>query len=165
MPPPGQDKRRQIVEIALQRVLDREKDRLAIGSLGDLRRIYEGELAANRAEIEAQDDMVADRTREVLAQLTSNLLRCIGCDGPIPCARRLSRRYCSDRCRQRAHRRPAWTAQPPPAAAIALTFGVKAQGPLGLAGQQLVVFGSNAQRSEEFSLCCLAATARSGLGP
>ena len=104
---PVRDKQREMIATAIRRVLDREMDRAAIGSLADLRRMYEAELAANRAEIEAQADVVAGRMRKVMARLTSNLLRCIVCDGPIPDARRLSRRYCSDRCRQRAHRQAA----------------------------------------------------------
>jgi DNA-binding XRE family transcriptional regulator len=34
-------------------------------------------------------------------------LRCVACDGPMPDIRRSSRRYCSDRCRQRAYRERA----------------------------------------------------------
>jgi len=91
---------------AIQRVLARSMDRAAIGSLDDLRRAYEQELAAHGAEIAAEADRQLARLRAVDESFRGKL-RCAACDGPITGARRFSRRYCSPRCRQRAHRQAA----------------------------------------------------------
>ena len=100
----GLSKQRLMISNAIQRVLNREMDRAMIGSLADLRRMYEAELAANRAEIEAYAATVVGRMRAIDARLIGRTLRCIVCDELIPDAKRLSRCYCSARCRQRAHR-------------------------------------------------------------
>ena len=88
---------------AIQRVLARKMDRASIGSLADLRRAYEEEIAAHGAEIAAQADDVLARMRSINAGIRSKL-RCATCGGPMD-AKRISRRYCSDRCRQQAHRK------------------------------------------------------------
>ena len=93
---------------AIQRVLARAMDRATISSLGDLRRAYEDELAAHGDEIGAQVDAFLVREKEILARALTGLVaeqvRCPVCDNPITDAKRLSRRYCSNRFRQRAHR-------------------------------------------------------------
>ena len=99
-----QDRHLQMIAIAIERVLDQLRDRAMIGSIADLRRMYEDELAANRAEIEAQANMFAARAREMHAEVLGRTLRCVVCNGAMPDAKRPSRRYCSPRCRQRAQR-------------------------------------------------------------
>jgi hypothetical protein len=89
--------------IAIERVLARRDERAAIGSLTDLRRAYEAELAAHGAEIAAQVDEFFARLRSICAGILRKKLRCAMCGGEME-PKRLSRRYCSDRCRQRAHR-------------------------------------------------------------
>ena len=61
------------------------------------------EFAAHGAEIAAQADDVLARMRSINAGIRSKL-RCATCGGPMD-AKRISRRYCSDRCRQQAHRK------------------------------------------------------------
>jgi len=94
--------------IAIQRVLERSMDRAFIRSLADLRRMYQDEIDANRAEIEAKAKQSRAAMREAFEHASTNIvrgtLRCVVCDGPLPDAKRLSRRYCSGRCRQTAHR-------------------------------------------------------------
>jgi hypothetical protein len=90
---------------AIRRVLERPLDRSAIGSPADLRRAYQAELAAHRAEIEAHTDEVITQFRQSDTEMLSKLLRCAACDGPMLDAKRISRRYCSDSCRQSAHRK------------------------------------------------------------
>jgi hypothetical protein len=65
------------------------------GSHADLRRMYETDLAANRAEIEAEAEVDAGRMRGVRARITGNILRRVLCDGPMPDAKWQSRLYCS----------------------------------------------------------------------
>jgi hypothetical protein len=89
--------------IAIQRVLARETDRVVIGSLDDLRRAYENELAVHGTEIAAEADRFLTRVREIDRRILSQHRRCASCGGPMA-LQRISRRYCSDRCRQRAHR-------------------------------------------------------------
>jgi hypothetical protein len=96
-----------IVSEAIQRVLSRTHDRLAIGSLAGLKRAYESELAEHGAEIVAKADRILDMMRETDQRILHDKLRCVVCDCPIDGIRRISRRYCSDRCRQRAHRQAA----------------------------------------------------------
>jgi hypothetical protein len=88
-----------MISIAITRVLSSPMDRAAIGSLADLRRMYQDELAANGHAIATQADV-----REVLAGAPGLVLRSIGCDLPMSEAKRRNRRYCSDRCRQYARR-------------------------------------------------------------
>jgi hypothetical protein len=89
--------------IAIQRVLARKTDRDMIGSLDDLRRAYQNELAAHGTEIAAEADRFLTRIREIDRSIVSQHLRCASCGGPMA-PQRISRRYCSDRCRQRAYR-------------------------------------------------------------
>ena len=95
--------------IAIDRVLSRKDDRSAIGSIADLREMYRDEIAANYAEIEAGANEMMALSGRTVGNLTTNWLAknrpCIECGGPITGARRLSRWYCSPRCRQRAHRK------------------------------------------------------------
>jgi hypothetical protein len=102
---PGRDKQRSMIASAIQSVLDRQADRVAIGSLSDLRRMYETELAVNYAKHEARADRFAALKRETITRVTGQTIRCTVCEGPMPDAQRFSRRYCSDRCRQRAYRK------------------------------------------------------------
>jgi hypothetical protein len=92
---------------AIRRVLARTHDRLAIASLGDLRRAYEDELTAYGAEIGAEVDRIRLKWEQVdhaFTEAFAQRVPCVVCGGPITDARRLSRRYCSDSCRQRAYR-------------------------------------------------------------
>ena len=89
--------------IAIQRVLARKTDRVTIGSLNDLRRAYENELAAHGTAITAEADRVFARVRRLNRRIFSQHLRCASCGGPMA-PQRISRRYCSDRCRQQAYR-------------------------------------------------------------
>ena len=101
---PGRDKQQSMSAAVIQSVLDRKADRVAISNLSDLRRMYETELAVNYAKHEARADRFDALKRETIIRVTGKTLRCIACEGPMPHAQRLSRRYCSDRCRQRAFR-------------------------------------------------------------
>jgi hypothetical protein len=96
---------------AIQRVLARTMDRAAIVSLGDLRRAYEDELAAHGPEIAAKADLVLTRMREADQRQLGQYLRCANCGGPTG-AKRMHRRYCSNRCRQQAYRQRLWEAVP-----------------------------------------------------
>jgi hypothetical protein len=58
----------------------------------------------NYAEIEAEAAARVARFRQFDANFLARNLRCAACGGPIKDPKRISRRYCSDRCRQRAHR-------------------------------------------------------------
>jgi hypothetical protein len=104
-------RRRLMISNATQRVLSRERDCASIGSLGDLKRAYEDELAGHRDEIAAEVAHVLAINRGTSQRIVARAIRerraCEACGGPIEGAQRLSRRYCSDRCRQRAHRRRA----------------------------------------------------------
>ena len=97
-----------MVSNAIQRVLGDTHRRLAIGSLSDLKREYEVELAEHGAEIAAQVDRIFAGLQETTQRIAAMALRkhraCEACGGPIEGARRMSRWYCSDRCRQRAYR-------------------------------------------------------------
>jgi hypothetical protein len=97
-----------MVSNAIQRVLSRTHDRLAIGSLADLKRAYEEELAEHYEEIVAQAEHVLTVSRDLNQRITTKSIhehrRCEACGGPIEGAQRMSRWFCSDRCRQRAHR-------------------------------------------------------------
>ena len=102
-------RRRLMVSAAIQRVLGREMNRVGIGSLADLKRAYEEELAAYPDEIAAEVDHVLAISRDVGQRIRTKAIhehrRCEACGGPIEGARRGSRWFCSGRCRQRAHRR------------------------------------------------------------
>ena len=88
---------------AIHRVLERSHDRAAIGSLADLRRAYEAELAAHGTEIGLKTDELLTGLQDVASQLRARL-PCAVCGDPITDAKRFSRRYCSNRCRQQAYR-------------------------------------------------------------
>ena len=90
--------------IAIERVLENRDTRAGIASVARLREAYQSELAANEAEIEAQANALMARFRQIDANFLARRLRCAACDGPIPNPKRISRRYCSARCRQRARR-------------------------------------------------------------
>jgi hypothetical protein len=93
--------------IAIERVLARRDARAGIASLAGLRDAYQSELTANRPEIEAEANERVTRVRQISRQINARMLarrRCAACGGPIKDPQRISRRYCSDRCRQRAHR-------------------------------------------------------------
>ena len=90
-------KQRQMQSDAIQRVLARSMDRASIGSLADPRRLYQAELAADYAEIEARADEVRARFQKTNARILGNILRCAVCDEPLRDAKRMSRRYCSGR--------------------------------------------------------------------
>ena len=62
------------------------------------------ELYVNGAEIESEAETFFKRWREIDANMLARNLRCIQCNGPIETPKRISRRYCSARCRQRARR-------------------------------------------------------------
>ena len=90
-------------------VLARPHDRSAIGSLVSLKHAYDEELAAYGTEIAAHADKLIEMQRETMRRITTDgvrrLRRCEECDGLIEDAARLTRWYCSNRCRQRAHRK------------------------------------------------------------
>ena len=90
--------------IAIERVLGRRDDRAGISSLAHLREAYQSELITNQAEIEAQAHALVTRFRQFDANFLARNLRCASCDGPIQDPQRITRRYCSARCRQRARR-------------------------------------------------------------
>jgi hypothetical protein len=94
---------------AIQRVLADKDDRAGIGSFADLRRACQFELAAHRDEIAAEVDKLCALSRQINLDILAKHLRCVVCDGPMTPAR-MSRRYCSPRCRQRAYRARAATA-------------------------------------------------------
>jgi predicted nucleic acid-binding Zn ribbon protein len=98
-----------MVSEAIQRVLARPHDRSAIGSLASLKRAYDEELAAYGTEIAARVDELIERQRKSLQHVTTVGIRrhrrCEECGGPIENAERITRWYCSNRCRQRAHRK------------------------------------------------------------
>ena len=109
---PALRRRPLMVSAAIQRVLSREMGRVVIGSLADLKRAYEDELARHHDEIAAEVDHVLAISRDVNQRIRTRAIHehraCEACGGPIEGARRLSRRYCSNRCRQRAyHQRQA----------------------------------------------------------
>ena len=96
--------RKEMQAIAIERVLSRRDDRAGISTLAGLRDAYESELAANRAEIEAEANAFVVRLRQIGASVLARKLRCASCGDPIKDPQRSSRRYCSARCRQRARR-------------------------------------------------------------
>jgi hypothetical protein len=96
--------RKQMQAIAIERVLARRDDRAGISSVAHLRAAYKSELITNKAEIEAQAKALVARFRQIDANFLALKLRCASCDGLIKDPKRISRRYCSDRCRQRARR-------------------------------------------------------------
>ena len=96
--------RKQMQAIAIERVLAGRDDGSGISSLAHLREAYQSELITNKAEIEAQANALMVRFRQIDANFLARRLRCAACDGPIPNPKRISRRYCSARCRQRARR-------------------------------------------------------------
>jgi hypothetical protein len=97
-----------MVSHAIQRVLARKDDRAGIGSLADLKALYEQELAAHHDAIAAEVEHILTLSREITQRSTTAAIRqhrrCEACGGPIEGARRVTRWFCSDRCRQRAHR-------------------------------------------------------------
>jgi predicted nucleic acid-binding Zn ribbon protein len=105
----ARSRQRFMVSIAVQRVLARTHDRSAIGSLATLKRAYEEELAAHGTEIAAEADRQVKMQQAVLQRVTTDGIRqhrrCEGCGGTIEDAVRSTRWFCSDRCRQRAHRK------------------------------------------------------------
>jgi hypothetical protein len=101
---PTRQVRKLMQGIAIGRVLERRYDRAAIGSIASLRAAYQSELAVSAAEIETQANEWVARFRQVDANALAKRLRCVACDGPIKDPKRISRRYCSARCRQRARR-------------------------------------------------------------
>ena len=96
--------RKQMQAIAIKRVLANRDTRAGIASVGSLRQAYKSELITNKAEIEVQAKALVARFRQIDANFLALKLRCASCDGPIKDPKRISRRYCSDRCRQRARR-------------------------------------------------------------
>ena len=90
--------------IAIERVLENRDNRSGIGSLAALRQAAQSELIVNAAEIEARANAFVARLQRLDADLLARKLRCVACDGPIENPKRISRRYCSARCRQRARR-------------------------------------------------------------
>ena len=103
-------RRRQLmVSNAIQRVLEREHDRLMISSLADLKRAYEDELVKHHEEVAAEVAHVLAISRDTNQSITTRAIherrKCEACGGPIEGAQRLSRWFCSNRCRQRAFRK------------------------------------------------------------
>jgi predicted nucleic acid-binding Zn ribbon protein len=115
-PLPRLRRRRLMVSEAIGRVLNDSRRRHEIGSLADLKRAYEEELVAHGEEIAVTADRLFAVDRETLQRIITDGLRkhrpCAECGGPIEDAKRFSRRFCSNRCRQRAHRK-RWGATPP----------------------------------------------------
>jgi hypothetical protein len=101
---PSRRVRKQMQAIAIERVLENRDTRAGIASLASLRQAYKSELITNKAEIEARAKARVARFRQIDANFLALKLRCASCDGPIKDPKRISRRYCSDRCRQRARR-------------------------------------------------------------
>jgi hypothetical protein len=102
--------------IAIQQALERQIDRAGIGSFAGLRAAYQSELEAHRTEIEAKAVAHVALIRQIVARARVQMFPCTVCGGPIPNIKRASRRYCSDRCRQRARRSVGTTGTPPPRA-------------------------------------------------
>jgi len=98
-----------MVSNAIQRVLGREHDRLTIGSLADLKHAYENELAKHHEEIATEVEHVLtisrDTSQRIMTRAIHERRKCEACGGAIEGAQRLSRWFCSDRCRQRAFRK------------------------------------------------------------
>jgi hypothetical protein len=90
--------------IAIERVLANRDTRGGIASIASLRQAYQSELITNEAEIESEANALMARFRQIDASMLARKLRCASCDGPIPNPKRISRRYCSARSRQRARR-------------------------------------------------------------
>jgi hypothetical protein len=90
--------------IAIERVLGRRDTRAGIASVASLRQACQSELIMNQAEIEAEANALVARFRQIDANFLARNMRCAACDGLIPNPKRISRRYCSARCRQRARR-------------------------------------------------------------
>jgi hypothetical protein len=90
--------------IAIERVLENRDTRAGIASLAALREAAQSELIVNAAEIEAKANAFMVKLRQFDANILARKLRCVACDGPIASPKRISRRYCSARCRQRARR-------------------------------------------------------------
>jgi hypothetical protein len=90
--------------IAVERILANRDTRAGIVSVAALRQSYQSELIVNEAEIEAEANALIACFRQIDADFLARRLRCVSCDGPIPNPKRISRRYCSARCRQRARR-------------------------------------------------------------
>jgi hypothetical protein len=101
---PTRQVRKLMQGIAIERVLERRDGRAAIGSIGNLRAAYQDELAGSYAEIETRANELVARFRMIDANMLARKLRCIACEGPIKDPKRINRRYCSARCRQRARR-------------------------------------------------------------
>jgi hypothetical protein len=101
---PSRRVRKQMQAIAIERVLEKRDTRAGISSLASLRQAYQSELITNEVEIEAEANALMARFRQFDANFLARRLRCASCDGPIPNPKRISRRYCSARCRQRARR-------------------------------------------------------------
>lgn len=96
---------KQMQAIAIEQVLGRWDDRAGISSLARFRAAYQSDLVRNCAEIEVEADARVARFRQIDASFLARNLRCAACGRPIKDPKRISRRYCSDRCRQRAQRR------------------------------------------------------------
>ena len=101
------DRRQMMRSIAISRVLDNPMERNAIGSTAQLREACQRELAEHGETIAAEVDRLFAIARATDRRILAGNLRCVACDGPMPDIRRISRRYCSDRCRQRAYRERA----------------------------------------------------------
>jgi hypothetical protein len=89
---------------AVSRVLERERDRSAIGSPDELRRASEDELAKQCDEIGAVVERMLCLHREVRQSMLGKQLLFAVCNRPATDAQRTSRRYCSAACRQHAYR-------------------------------------------------------------
>jgi hypothetical protein len=109
---PNRRVRKQMQAIAIERVLANRDTRGGIASVASLRQAAQSELIVNQAEIEAQANALMARFRQIDANFLARRLRCAACGGSIPNPKRISRRYCSARCRQRARR--LWLRNPRP---------------------------------------------------
>lgn len=102
-------KRKFMVSIATGRVLGRSIERAAIGSPAALRRACEDELAMYGKEIAAEADRLVALERQTVRSVVAGVIQqhrpCAECGGPIEGAQRSSRWFCSNRCRQSAHRK------------------------------------------------------------
>jgi hypothetical protein len=96
--------RKRMQAIAIERVLANRDTRSGIASIASLRQAFQSELITNEAEIEAEANAFMARLRQADANILARRLRCVACGGPIQDPKRISRRYCSARCRQRARR-------------------------------------------------------------
>ena len=101
---PSRQVRKHMQAIAIERVLEKRDTRAGISSFAALREAAQSELITNEAEIEACANALVARFRQIDADFLARKLRCASCDGPIQDPKRISRRYCSARCRQRARR-------------------------------------------------------------